>query len=145
MTDLAARVLAAIEEAERIARAATPGPWYTPPPGDVGEWSIYAEGWMIGGVRHYPSTDMRNAAKMLRKPATVVEHATANAEHIVRHDPVVILRQCAADRRTVERHRLRGKSVLRNGQFVDYCAACNNQPIPCPDLRDRAEVYGVAL
>lgn len=53
------------------------------------------------------------------------------------------LRHCEADKRTVERHSLiRGKSVLRNGEFVDYCAACV-QPIPCPDLLDRAAAYGV--
>jgi hypothetical protein len=62
---------------------------------------------------------------------------------VVSSDPRVTLRRCEADRRTVERHALRGKSVLRNGEFVDYCAACQ-QPIPCPDLLDRAHAYDVA-
>lgn len=58
------------------------------------------------------------------------------------YGPDEVLRRCEADKRTVERHQLRGKSVLRNGEFVDYCAACL-RVIPCPDLLDRAAAYGI--
>jgi hypothetical protein len=52
------------------------------------------------------------------------------------------LRMCSAHREIVEHHSRRGKSVLRNGEFIDHCAYCQ-QPIPCPDLVSLARGYGI--
>ncbi len=101
MTDLAARVLAAIDETERIAQEATPGPWYTPGPGDIAEWSIYGEGWMIASTRWYSRADLTHPFKHLRVPSTVVEHGVPNAAHIAQHDPAKVLWLCAAIRTIV--------------------------------------------
>lgn len=74
--DLAARLLAAIEETERVARAATDGPW-----------TAYATRGVFAGVLDRD---------------WVAGTDPAEAEHIARHDPAAVLRRCEADRRIVE-------------------------------------------
>lgn len=126
MTDLAARVLAAIAEAERIAEAAAlyhPTPWRLDP--EV-ETTMVTGRWVADA----------------RSDGVLVANGDGPARFIAANDPAVVLRRCAADRRIATRHSLRGKSVLRHGEFVDYCAACDN-PIPCPDLLDQALAHGV--
>jgi hypothetical protein len=104
MDDLIAFLNARLDEREAVALAATPGPWFTPPePGDIAEWSIYGEGWMIASTHHYTSSDMQNDAAKLRKPATVVEHANGNAAHIANNDPQFVLDDIAARRQIVSK------------------------------------------
>lgn len=56
------------------------------------------------------------------------------------------LRRCAADRSTVERHSRPGRAEARGTQdgmaVLEYCECCGAL-MPCPDLLDRAEAYGI--
>lgn len=101
MTDLIDRIHAELDRRETVARAATPGPWWTPPDGDIAEWTIFGavsadrqHGWAIASATQHPRERMHTKAKGLRMPATVVEHANANAEHIALHDPAGELLMC---------------------------------------------------
>ncbi|HEX3778593.1 MAG TPA: DUF6221 family protein [Pseudonocardiaceae bacterium] len=109
--DLVVRLKAAIEAKAAKARAATPGPWFTPEPGDIAEWTVYGalsadrrRGWAILETRQFPRECMYNEASGLRMPAMVVEHANANAEHIADNDPADVLRGCDADMHMVQLH-----------------------------------------
>lgn len=70
----------------------------------------------------------------------------ADATHIV-EDRAAVLRHCAADRRTLERH---GRQVVVTWP-VDRarCTWCDrdDRPVrwPCPDVRDLAEGYGIEV
>lgn len=105
------RLTTAIAAKEAKARAATPGPWFTPPTDDIAEWTIYGNvspdrqtGWAIASTMQYPREDMSNEATALRKPAEVVEHANANAEHIADNDPASVLALCQAHREIVDEY-----------------------------------------
>lgn len=76
--DLAGRLLAAIEETERIAHAAGGEAWHRPDP-------IALPSLIVGQDEHIVSYDEEDA----------------ESPHIVRHDPAAVLRRCAADRRIV--------------------------------------------
>lgn len=115
MTDpatLAERILAAIEEAERQAQHAAgvfPGEWHV---------DRSTAGFTIRvGNRH------------------VVVGDPTMAYYIEHRQPSTVLRDCAADRRVLERHELAGVEYPR-------CAYCGEN-WPCPDVLDRAEAYGI--
>ena len=91
--DLAARVLAAIEEAEQIARASGGGDRLLPrgvswrrEPMTI---AAYHPGWSHRVVGGYDS-------------AVVDEAHETVARHIAHNDPATVLRRCAADRKLVE-------------------------------------------
>lgn len=129
-TTLLDRLTAAIDEDERIARDATPGPWRV-------DNVDYPES-IVNDDYEHPVAGGRWGDE-----ATIFERV-GDAFHIARQDPKATLLRCAADRKIVERHSKRGKSVLRNGEFIDYCAYCQ-QPIPCPDLRDLALAHDLTV
>jgi hypothetical protein len=64
--------------------------------------------------------------------------------HLVRHDPARVLREVAAKRRVMERHRPSEAS-----QSTAYCAGCAHDPEgwpefeldDCPELRDLASAW----
>jgi hypothetical protein len=126
INNLASRILAAIEETEQLARAATSGPWTVDP--DRGVFAgVLDRDWVAGTDR-------------------------VDAEHITRHDPDAVLRRCEADRRTVQCHQ---PTEDRSGWLPDgsygpispACTACGSEdyaePWPCLDLFDRADAYGI--
>lgn len=85
--DLAARILAAIEETERIAQAATPGPW-EPEGDDPTDDEVYTvhdgeHGDLVGDVVAY----VRGGGRQ-----------QSNMAHIARQDPKATLLRCAAAR-----------------------------------------------
>lgn len=131
--DLLARILAAIEEAERIARKAVN---FRPYPSD-GQWR---PGWRPSPSRlavlagNYPVADY-------------IDRESGYAEHIAGQHPHATLIRCAADRRTVERHRAQRDSGLPTHRRA--CAWCHRDDrvvrFPCPDLLDRAEAYGITV
>lgn len=88
MTDLVPHLLAAIAETEAVARAATPGPWEYEGD-DVTDGEMYsvhdgAHGDLVGNTVAYTR-----------------DRQVPNMVHIVRNDPVAVLRRCAADRKLV--------------------------------------------
>lgn len=133
--DLVARILAAIEETERIAQAATPGPW-EPEGDDPTDDEVYTvhdgeHGDLVGDVVAY---------------VRGYDQQQSNMAHIARQDPKTALRRCAADRRTVERHRRPGSAQAHGTQdgiwVLEWCEGCG-APMPCPDLLDRAAAYNI--
>jgi hypothetical protein len=87
--DLAAFLLARIEEDEAVARAATPGPWRV-------DSEDYAEAILAdGAIPTYVLSGGRWGGE-----ASVFD-ATEDALHIARHDPARVLAQCTALRAVV--------------------------------------------
>lgn len=83
MSDLSTRLLAALDEAERKARAATPGPWAKPYDGAD-------DGWLIHNAR--------GTEYVLTVSVVYSGRAEPDAEHIASWDPNTVLRLIARDR-----------------------------------------------
>lgn len=83
MVDLVQWLTAQLDEDERIARAATPGPWEQTParPGTLAS----AEYWHVVDCSETPA-------------------ARENAEHIAAWDPARVLREIEAKRRIIDQH-----------------------------------------
>ena len=74
-----------------------------------------------------------------------------DGEHIARHDPARVLREVAAKRRVLARHRSPAEGEWRPGDFDRYCVGCQvdiDTGVPytddindCPELCDMASVY----
>lgn len=109
---------ACLDEDERIARAATLGPWTT---ADHDDQTGMLE------VRTVHEADI-----MIGYVADV---ATADALHIAEWDPARVLREIDAKRRILSEHALNGW----------VCSTCDNgdvdQTFPCPTLRLLALPY----
>lgn len=129
MSDLVSRLLAAIEETERLARAAQD---YV---GD-GPWSV---GRARGSGEPYVNGEVAAVCSFIEE---------ASALHIVRNDPAAVLRRCAADR----------KLLARGGPFCscyEYGPPTNpNTGLSIPHHYDcssyeaaslLAEVYGISV
>lgn len=140
--DLIERLRAAIDETERVALAATPGPWRV-------DSEDYAE--II-----YGNDDMVSVVSGGRwgDEASVFD-STADAIHIARHDPASTLRRCAADRKILELH---VPVILHAGHPLvppvagatrRVCRSCSpmvgsaDDSWPCPTLLALAEAYGI--
>jgi hypothetical protein len=123
--DLVPRILAAIEEAEQIARQAS-GRNQLP--------------WLADGNLVYERSRMSdNVIVKWSWPLYIA--------HIVHNDPVSVLRRCEADRRTVERHSTITDAVFstspgKPGVWLPKCFYCNGRA-PCDDLRDMMDRYGI--
>lgn len=116
--DLAARLLAAVEETERIANAATGG-----------AWTAYRNRGVFAGVLDRD---------------WVAGTDPADATHIARHDPAAVLRRCASDRKILALHEpVTGFS----GQQCTVCVGCwateEGEDWPCETLRLLADGYGL--
>lgn len=90
--DLIAKLRAALDEDERIARAATPGPWAVD--NETYAETIYGEG------DNYTTVV---AGGRWGGEASVFD-STEDAIHIARHDPARVLRQTAAIRKLLDEH-----------------------------------------
>ncbi len=116
MTDLADRLRAALDHAEAVARAATPGPWRREHP----DW---------------PNTSIGNGDRTVIASAAGHGGSWPSAEdaaHIAANGPDVALRAIAAHRQIVDVH-------------SDNCGSCDacgevrgseflSVPFPCPTL-----------
>ena len=118
MTDLVQWLRTQLDEDERIARAADPGPWKSESLG-----------------RH------DQAAIKLAASTSLIQfdgsRAAANGMHAARHDPARVLREVEAKRRIVDAHERR---PMPKGDTAD-CAQCWGAVWPCPTLRLLASVY----
>jgi hypothetical protein len=130
-----------IDQDEQVARAATAGPWTA-----EGNSSI------LGPLGRQP----RLAGYVVCSVGAydVGRPTEADAAHIVRHDPSRALRQVAAYRRILARHRP-VKVMNNDGVRVAYveCSNCvendgngmdgahSSVGWPCPDVRDLASIY----
>lgn len=145
--DLVTRLLAAIAETERIARAVRTGlsgetgPWITGESADhLADYVVYrpSPDW-AGHIVHACSADYAGVDQL------------QIARHIARQDPHSTLIRCAADRKILGLHDEPLVQVgLDNARFV-YCQTCgsgepNEYPTawPCDTILALAEGYGLA-
>lgn len=128
VSDLVSRLLTAIDETERLANAATPGPWRV-------DDERYAEaiyggevGCVVGGGRWAGESS--------------VFDSTEDALHIVHNDPAAVLRRCQADRELIALH-------PQDAELGWLCQLCGGEgqnidcTYPCDTLRLLAGSYGV--
>ena len=127
--DLAARILAAVDDAERAARYV------------LSDYAAHDAAWTV------PSTGVIQLGDDLL--------ATADgplAEHIARHDPAAVLRRCAADRRILQLHpQVEADTAGHSLDEPTGCVTCHNDPDcgwtlgngVCDTVMAMAEGYGV--
>lgn len=149
-----ARLRAALDETERIARAATAGPWDTTGPDTIAQWGIYDRDWRVAEVVAY---DHDNALGQSRGPGYI--DPDANAAHIAHFNPDWVLRQVAAHRKILELHEIEiiepstsslGWPMWPNHGWV--CSVCSERidgdrvfddGVACPTLLALIEAYGL--
>lgn len=154
MSDLAERLLAAIEETERIARgdlltSADP----EPPPGTTVElfdgeelWTRHADMW--------PGSWLRHGSEETGDPETWTKVAgNYGPARVIRLDRDTVLRRCAADRKIVELH----KPDDFTGRECTSCwvedpdgasphgMTMESEAWPCPTLLALADGYGIEV
>lgn len=128
MTGLLVWLREQLNEDERVALAATPGPWKAVP-------VVYGppdQGWGEPAYYEVQNTD----------GASVVDHQTHegggagkdDAIHIARHDPARVLRQVAAMRKMLELH----APITEHECVTCYCSYVT---YPCPTVLALAEIY----
>lgn len=140
--ELVTRLLAAIAETERIARAVRTGL-----SGETGPWITgESAGQLVDYVVYRPSPDW--AGHIVH--ACSADYAGVDqleiARHIARQDPHSTLIRCAADRKIVEIHK-----PERAGGFVRCLVCCEpyapeqeSEAWPCDTILALAEGYGLA-
>ncbi|MFI0268589.1 DUF6221 family protein [Streptomyces luteogriseus] len=113
MDELVEWLRAQLDEDERIARAATLGPWVQSGIGDYG--------WTVDFGR--PGAGVETAD---------TEQGLADADFIAAHNPARVLREIDAKRQLLALH--------AEGSTDLFCAHCEHEP-PCPTLRLLALPY----
>jgi hypothetical protein len=128
--DLVEWLRAQLDEDERVANAATEGPWRVTIRSD----SPYAE----DGEIHTVAVHARYRNDSSPEPYRVVTHGDfheaidrPDADHIVRWDPARVLREVEAKRRRLVRHR---PVTAADTDWV-ACSHCHTT-YPCDDIRD---------
>lgn len=141
MSDLVAFLRARLDEDERIAQAASPGPWSVRTAEDE-RADIYA-----------PASAGLIAHGFDRSAVAVGEDGTggmsaADAEYIVRWDPARVLAEIAAKRAILDLHELvtphddDDLAPWRESQpGLQLCRECDWKPFPCPTVRLLAQPY----
>lgn len=136
MTDLHTRLVAAVHTRAAVARAATPGPWM---------WRLqngrYKFALMSGNWPH----------EHVVLPSAEPDYLPANhdASFMEANGPDVVLRQCEADLRRLERHAPE-TAVYYDVQVCAYCRAEDLGDAvrvywPCEDALDLAAALGVEV
>ncbi|MEU3283316.1 DUF6221 family protein, partial [Streptomyces antibioticus] len=99
MDDLVRWLGEQLDEDERVARAAPPGPWIGTDAEDIGAWSVYDQEWLIASATVY-THDKPMGGK--RGPGYI--DASATTAHIAAHDPARVLLEVDAKRRLLDDH-----------------------------------------
>lgn len=130
--DLHTLIAAKVEEAERQALAASPGPWSL---GDDGDEVLAAD-----GIPAFEAFALSGRQQL------------ATAAHAARHDPVAVLRRCEADRRVLARHSV-DPDRSDSPWYATACEGCGTSghlcdPVTenindCPELLDLAHAMGI--
>jgi len=135
MTDLTSRITAALDEQQRLAEAATPGPWTTQDeyrPVQGRRCLSCFEDKPIG--KSVPEIDGPPGADV---SPTMYE---PDAAFIAANDPSSVLRRVAAQRRTLERHAPVEATMLK--MLGPWCRRCVGD-WPCSEIDDLADAVGV--
>ncbi|OLE25887.1 MAG: hypothetical protein AUG44_14735 [Actinobacteria bacterium 13_1_20CM_3_71_11] len=145
MTDLTARLLAVIEETERIAQGAGGGSWRVD---SINEGAVVSQVDSLeleGDVAAYIDATIEYGDPVgtpLRTPIAV---------HVARHDPAAVLRRCAADRKILAAHEHETALIAFGGSSFG-CVVCSPdygpgvQPLGwCDTIKALAEGYGLEV
>ena len=130
MVDLVEWLRAQLDEDERIARAASAGPWSTRWNGQDHE--------LVAPSRTHPIAEWTYTIVTQEPGASTqrTECDTADADHIARHDPARVLREVEAKRRLVALHaRAHHQCVTEDGPTQWHAAD------PCTTLHLLASPY----
>jgi hypothetical protein len=100
--DLAAWLTRIWDEEERLAKAATPGPWQTPGPDTIAEWTVYDDQWSVASATAYDHNNPLSNKPGARGPGYI--DPNANAAFIAHNHPASVLARIAADRKILERY-----------------------------------------
>jgi hypothetical protein len=136
---------AQIDTDERVAQAATAGPW----------WHNPGKAWL--GPEAFEKYDRSKGEEFVgygdspfsgcvaaTGPASHAQ-SMADAEHVARQDPARTLRAVAAKRRILERHTPHGMGDCRVCTAPHWgvlvCNHCYGQAWPCPDVLDLVAEY----
>jgi hypothetical protein len=141
VTDLVAFLLARLDEDERWARQATPGPW---------AWSENHDGaGEVNAAERRPDLQgdgwERSQARSIANESATGDVRLADAVHIARHDPARLLADIAAKRQIVDEH-ANGWEGWEDPPTQDdieqaYCVRCQDRRShdamrwPCPTLK----------
>lgn len=134
--ELVAWLRAQLDEDERVAKAATPGPWS----GDV-TGTVCADADLMPDERGgeiLPPDGPMEVAECYRNE--LPDERGSNAEHIARHDPVWVLRDVAVKRGIVDAY---ANAITHDGyvRFGDW-ESCSDS---CPETMMREVVKLLAL
>lgn len=142
MTTIVEFLTARLDEDEALAGIATPGPWRVETAPHRTNVVVPAE-----GLDRVGTTGRRlDMPPIFTGQTASISRAQweADAQHIARHDPVRVLREVEAKRRTLARH----SPILTYGSMA--CDGCGwdredghhvEDINECPELRDMASVY----
>lgn len=134
-TDLVKFLRERLADDERIARAATAGPWRHSPDK---HWRKPGTGWFEEAV--FAGPPGADATCVAGTGETDDPQSMADAAHIARHDPARVLAEVAAKRQIAEQHRPVGYGDV----CLSYChtrAPGQPQTWPCLTLRLLALPY----
>jgi hypothetical protein len=135
VVDLVRWLGACLDEDERIARAATPGPWV-----DQGGYVTDS------GPDGLPRVQVTDYGTQDGEPEEDNPRGRADSAHIVAFaDPARVLREIDAKRRIVELHHAElVEAVNADGDERSgyWCFECDGEPFPCRTLRLLALPYG---
>lgn len=133
MSDLHARLLAAVRQRMETAQAAADG--------DSGRWFM-GDRWNVFRAEDEARYDENYGGEEHR--LVVYGNVKDQSEHIAANDPATILRHCERDLKVVERH----APDEPIGNYVG-CTHCYNdsgsEPWPCDDFLDMAAAYGIEV
>ena len=119
MDDLARWLSAQLDEDERIAKAATPGPWRAHDT-HLGQYGHAAT--VLSGEGN--DTDLRAwLPSMSQEPWDEARNVWADAEHVAAHDPARVLREIDAKRKLLGQYVSAAKSVEDLGAARDRLSA----------------------
>ncbi|GAA1676299.1 hypothetical protein GCM10009733_086580 [Nonomuraea maheshkhaliensis] len=150
MDELITFIRARLDEDERGARDATPGPWSYDPGKEWYDGDDFVT--MTNGQEFvgYGGMSLFRGAVCITGDAGHAQSAK-DAEYIAGHDPARALRETEAGRRTLARHTPAPSAEAGplqdaespSGAEPDGALRCqyDGQPWPCPDLRDLAAPY----
>jgi len=130
---------AQLDEDERIARAATPGPWEWTPETDV--WDQNGPTLVRVGHDGYEGRDLVEVLAGWGHDAWGLHVSDADRAFIAAHDPARVLREIDAKQKIVRWHYKRPGPKWDTPDAKGFeCATCD-QEFPCKTLRLLASAY----
>lgn len=136
--DLAEFIAARLDEDEAAAEAAPGAAWTAHTEDDIAGASVYDEQWVLLYPERYDHDNALSNRPGATGPQYIQRARNELAAHIARHDPARVLREVAAKRAILARHK------PLQGVYGSCCAWCSddvdaprlNKPWPCEDVRD---------